>query len=36
MAQTGFMAGYDDGRVACTDQEVIIRHVTRDREAGLW
>jgi hypothetical protein len=20
------MAGYDDGRVACTDQEIIIRH----------
>jgi hypothetical protein len=20
------MAGYDDGRVACTDQEIVIRH----------
>jgi hypothetical protein len=20
------VAGYDDGRVACTDQEIIIRH----------
>jgi len=20
------MAGYDDGRVTCTDQEIVIRH----------
>ena len=26
MTHNEFMTGYDDGRVACTDQEIVIRH----------
>jgi hypothetical protein len=28
--------GYDGGRVACTDQEIVGVNLTSGREAALW